>query len=117
MLEWDIFPPGIQTVLRWSLPFRLPVLITENGICTTNDAQRERFILRHLAEVARAMEEGVPVLGYLYWSLLDNFEWAEGYGPRFGMVEVDYATQARRPRPSAHRFGEVCRTNRLVLDA
>lgn len=112
-LDWDVYPPGIRQVLRWAKRYGKPVLITENGICTPDDAQRERFILRHLAEVAGAMDEGIPVLGYLYWSLLDNFEWAEGYGPRFGLIEVDYATQQRRIRPSARRMAEVCRTNRL----
>ena len=115
-LDWDVYPPGILQVLRWSLPFKKPVLITESGICTTDDAQRERFILRHLAWVAQAIREGIPVIGYLYWSLLDNFEWAEGYGPRFGLVEMDYATQQRRVRPSARRLADICRTNRLPLD-
>lgn len=112
-LEWDVYPPGIRQILRWALPYRLPVLITENGICTTDDRQRERFILNHLRWIARAIQDGVPVIGYLYWSLIDNFEWAKGYAPRFGLVEVDYATQARRVRDSARRFAEVCRTNRL----
>ena len=114
-LDWDVYPPGIREVLRWAVPFHKPVLITENGICTSDDAQRERFILRHLAWVGRAMQEGIPVIGYLYWSLLDNFEWAEGYGPRFGLVEMDYPTQARRIRPSARRFAEICRSNRLAI--
>jgi len=113
-LDWDIYPPGMAQVVRWAAPYRCPVLITENGICTADDGQRSRFILRHLAVVARLLQQGVPVLGYLYWSLLDNFEWAEGYAPRFGLIEVDYATQARRVRDSARTFAEVCRTNRLV---
>ncbi len=112
-LEWDVYPPGIRQILQWTVPYRLPVLITENGICTTDDAQRTRFILNHLRWVGRAVQEGVPVIGYLYWSLLDNFEWAHGYTPRFGLIEVDYSTQARRVRESARRFADVCRTNRL----
>jgi beta-glucosidase len=110
-----VYPPGIRQIVRWALPFKKPVLVTENGICTLDDTQRERFILRHLAEVAGAIQEGMPVIGYLYWSLLDNFEWAEGYGPRFGLIEMDYATQQRRIRPSAQRFAEICRSNRLLL--
>jgi len=55
------------------------------------------------------------VIGYLYWSLLDNFEWTHGFPPRFGLIEVDYKTQARHVRPSARRFGEICRTNRLII--
>ena len=114
-LEWDVYPPGIRDVIRWAVPFRRPILITENGICTSDDAQRERFILSHLAWLGGALQEGLPIIGYLYWSLLDNFEWAEGYGPRFGLVEMDYPTQARRIRPSARRFAQVCRTNQLDL--
>ena len=116
-LGWDVYPPGVAEILRWGVPYHKPIFITENGICTTDDAQRERFILRHLAWVAQAIREGIPVIGYLYWSLLDNFEWAEGYGPRFGLVEMDYATQQRRVRPSARRLADICRTNRLLLDA
>ncbi|MBI2885372.1 MAG: glycoside hydrolase family 1 protein [Candidatus Omnitrophica bacterium] len=115
-LQWDIYPPGIAQILGWAKPWGVSVLVTENGICPVDDPQRERFILNHLAWVARAMQEGVPVIGYLYWSLLDNYEWAEGYGPRFGLIEVDYKTQARRIRPSARRFAEICRTNTLPLD-
>lgn len=116
-MGWDVYPPGIERVIRWARPYRRPVLITENGLCTDDDRQRARFILRHLAHIARAIQSGVTVLGYLYWSLLDNFEWAEGYGPRFGLIEVDYTTQERRIRPSARTFAEVCRTNQLRLDA
>ena len=115
-LDWDVYPRGIYDIIRWALPYQRPILITENGICTTDDQQRERFILRHVQWVGKAVQEGVPVIGYLYWSLLDNFEWAEGYGPRFGLVEVDYATQERRVRPSARRFAELCRANRVVSD-
>jgi beta-glucosidase len=66
--------------------------------------------------MAQAMRQGAPVLGYLYWSLLDNFEWAEGFAPRFGLVEVEYATQARRIRDSARRYAELCRSHRISLD-
>ncbi len=115
-LEWDVYPPGIYQILQWAAPYKRPILITENGICTADDSQRERFIVRHLQWVAKAIDDHMPVIGYLYWSLMDNFEWAEGYGPRFGMVEVDYKTQERRVRPSARRFAEICRSNRLVID-
>lgn len=113
-LGWDVYPPGIAEIIRWGRIYQRPIFITENGICTLDDTQRERFILRHVAEVAGAIQDGVPVMGYLYWSLLDNFEWAEGYGPRFGLIEMDYATQQRRIRPSAQRFAEICRSNQLV---
>ncbi|MBI4358006.1 MAG: family 1 glycosylhydrolase, partial [Candidatus Omnitrophica bacterium] len=73
------------------------------------------FIQSHLAQLAKAMKEGVKVLGYLYWSLLDNYEWAEGFSPRFGLIEVDYETQARSIRESAKKFAEICRSGVLEI--
>ena len=113
-LGWEMYPEGIYECLKQLSRSRLPILVTESGICTNDDSQRTPFIQQHLREVARAMEEDVPVLGYLYWSLLDNYEWHEGFAPRFGLVEVDYATQARCIRPSARRFAEIARTGQLV---
>ncbi|MDP2653999.1 MAG: glycoside hydrolase family 1 protein [Candidatus Omnitrophota bacterium] len=113
MLEWDHYPQGIHQVLQYLKRYRRPVLITENGTCEEDDAFRWRFIREHLLQVHKAIEEGIPVIGYLYWSLLDNFEWDHGFRPRFGLVHVDYDSLARTLRPSAHRFAEVCRTGRL----
>jgi len=96
--------------------FRLPILVTENGAYMIDDARRWDYINRHVQAVAYAMQRGVAVFGYCYWSLLDNFEWADGYGPRFGIVEVDYTTQTRRPRDSAHRYAKLCASNRIALD-
>ena len=73
----------------------VPVYITENGIADAADAKRGAFLVASPAELARAIADGVDVRGYFHWSLIDNFEWAEGYEPRFGLVEVDYATQER----------------------
>jgi beta-glucosidase len=64
--------------------------------------------------VHRAISEGIPVRGYLYWSLVDNFEWAEGWGVRFGLIELDPETQERIPRSSASMFGEICRANAIT---
>ncbi len=116
-MGWDVFPEALtQTVLRGAR-LKLPILVTENGTWMEADERRWRFIAQNLAALARAIDGGARVIGYLYWSLLDNFEWSHGYRPRFGLVEVDYATQARRPRNSARRYAEVCETNRLTLDA
>jgi beta-glucosidase len=78
------------------------------------DDRRPRAILEHLAMVHRAISEGIPVRGYLHWSLVDNFEWNEGWGVRFGLIEVDPHTQQRTPRPSASMFGEICRANGIT---
>ena len=112
-LGWEIFPEGLHRLVKEFSRYRLPLLITENGICTDSDEERFEFIKKHLVWLGRAVQEGAPVIGYLYWSLLDNFEWEEGFGPRFGLTEVDYRTQVRRVRESAVRFGEICRTGRL----
>ena len=76
-----------------------------------HDEKRIGFLREYLSNVARVIGEGIPVLGYQYWSLLDNFEWAEGYAPRFGIVHVDYKTQIRTPKDSAYFYSEVIRSN------
>jgi len=107
-LGWEVHPEGIYEVLSSLKRFNLPVLVTENGICTNDDAQRERFIRSHLEQIRRAKREGTSVFGYFYWSLVDNFEWADGFGPRFGIVELDYASQTRKVRPSAQVLRKEC---------
>jgi beta-glucosidase len=113
-LGWEVYPEGLgMLVRRWAKRSGLPVYVTENGVADSSDEKRGPFLTTHLAELARALSEGVPVRGYFHWSLLDNFEWAEGYGPRFGLVEVDYTTQERRPRPSAALYARIARERRL----
>ena len=116
LMGWDAYPDAFtQTLVRRSR-LGLPILVTENGTWM-DDAQRWRYIARYLAAMRCAMDQGAQVFGYLYWSLMDNFEWAHGFGPRFGLIEVDYATQERRIRESGRRYAEVCRTNRLTVDS
>ncbi|MFN8641171.1 MAG: family 1 glycosylhydrolase [Candidatus Binatia bacterium] len=76
-------------------------LVTENGIGTTDDGERHDYVRRALAGVERCLRDGIDVRGYFYWSLMDNFEWLFGYGPRFGLVSVDRTSQMRRPKASA----------------
>jgi beta-glucosidase len=90
-------------------------VITENGIGTGDDAQRVAYVRRALAGVARCLGDGIDVRGYFYWSLLDNFEWLFGYGPTFGLVGVDRATQQRRLKASAEWLGQIARTGRVDL--
>lgn len=112
-LGWAIYPEGLYQVLVKLKKYHLPVMITENGICTSDDAQRWQFIQDHLRNIHRAIDEGIPVTGYLYWSLLDNFEWDKGFGPRFGLIDIDYQTQKRTVRDSAKKFGRICETHTL----
>ncbi|MDH7972940.1 family 1 glycosylhydrolase [Sphingomonas sp. AR_OL41] len=86
-----------------------PILVTENGIETDDDAERARFIPLAVAAVEAARRDGVPVLGYIHWSLLDNFEWFGGYKPKFGLVAVDRTTFKRTPKPSARVLGAIAR--------
>jgi beta-glucosidase len=86
--------------------------VTENGIAAENDDKRIEYVGRALEGLQRAMQEGVRVLGYFYWSALDNFEWAYGYRPTFGLVAVDRRTQERSPKPSAVWLGGIARSAR-----
>jgi len=110
-LGWEIYPEGLTQVLtRVSREYtRLPIYVTENGICEDDDTRRVAFYDRHLAAVVAAQRAGVDVRGYFAWSLLDNYEWAEGYAPRFGLVHTDYATQARTPKGSYLAFRKLLR--------
>jgi beta-glucosidase len=113
-LGWAVYPEGLrQVVLEASRVYGLPLMVTENGICTHDEEQRARFIRNHLAALHSAMREGASVLGYLYWSLLDNFEWSIGYSPKFGLVAVDPQTLIRTPKRSAENYAQICRSNRL----
>ena len=112
-LGWEIYPEGLAQFLHEFSRFKLPIMITENGIPTRDDEDRWTFLFMHLWQVARAIADGVNVIGYLHWSLLDNYEWADGYGARFGLIEVDFATQLRRLRPSAWKYAHIIRRNEL----
>lgn len=109
----EIYPDGLLEVLRRVRGYGLPIYITENGIPDADDDLRPGFIVEHLQRVRRAVEEGCPVQGYYHWSLVDNFEWADGWSLRFGLYALDPATQVRTPRPSAALYGEICRSNTL----
>ena len=112
-MGWDIYPQGLYDLLKGLKIYGLPVFILENGVCTDDDSLRWDYIRGHLENLNRAMREGVNALGYVYWSLLDNFEWDKGFAPRFGLIEVDYNTYQRTIRESARKFSETCRTGRL----
>lgn len=116
-LGWEIYPKGLYDILKELHQYRLPIYITENGLADADDDQRLDFIRDHLLWVHRAIEEGVDVRGYFYWSLLDNFEWDKGFWPRFGLVGVDYETQARTIRPSARFYAKVCQDNALETES
>ena len=111
---WNICPSGIYYAVKWLYErYKLPVLITENGICChdwvsldgkVHDPQRIDFVNRYLIELEKAYNEGVEIDGYFYWSFTDNMEWSEGYRPRFGLTYIDFATQERIKKDSFYWY-------------
>jgi beta-glucosidase len=116
-MGYEYWPQCLEACLRraWAVTGgRVPLVVTENGIGTTDDDQRIAYVHTALQGLLRALADGIDVGGYTYWSLLDNFEWAHGYRPRFGLVSVDRTTFERLPKPSAAWFAAVVRANALV---
>lgn len=113
---WEIYPSGLYHVLVNYKKYHKPVIITENGTADADDEHRAEFIKEHLYYLHQAIEAGVDARGYFYWSLLDNFEWAEGFWPKFGLIAVDRKTFERKPRPSAAVYADICKNNRIVVE-
>jgi beta-glucosidase len=110
-------PEGLYQAIQWALRFKLPILITENGVEDASDQLRPRYMIQHLHQVWRAVNFNFPVKGYFHWTLVDNFEWERGWTQRFGLWELDTVTQARRKRPSADLYAEICRENGISSEA
>ena len=101
-MGWDLSPGNIeQAVERLWAKYQLPIMITENGLADADDEQRKWWIMQTIVALQRAIGDGVELIGYLHWSLLDNFEWDKGFWPKFGLIEVDRASMKRTIRPSA----------------
>lgn len=116
-LGWEIYPAGLYRLCKhYYQKYQLPIFITENGICDQNDTQRVQFIYDHLREVAKLIQEGIPVLRYYHWSFLDNFEWLEGESARFGLVANDYRTQTRTIRHSGRFYAELCQNKAITQE-
>jgi beta-glucosidase len=113
-MGWEIHPEGLRTVLGQASSSGLPLYVLENGIATEDDARRCHFLREHAVVLRHAVASGLDVRGYFHWSLLDNFEWLEGFRPRFGLFGVDYATGARRRRASADVFSALGRSFTLA---
>ena len=112
-LGWEVYPAGLSNVIGRFAQYGLPILITENGIATDDDRIRCRYIEDHMRVLAQAISDGLPIIGYLHWSMMDNFEWHHGYDARFGLAEVDDESLARRARPSAELYSKICRSRRV----
>ncbi|MBI5467485.1 MAG: glycoside hydrolase family 1 protein [Candidatus Kerfeldbacteria bacterium] len=113
-LGWEIHPEGLGQLLTFLGHYHRPIIVTENGVADANDTLRTDFIRRHVDQISAARERGIDIRGYFYWSLLDNFEWREGFTPRFGLIDVDYQTLRRTVRPSAYAYRDICQRNGTV---
>ena len=114
LMGYEFYPEALEACIRRAVEVTgLPVIVTENGIGTDNDDERIEYVERALRGVLGAIADGLDVGGYVYWSLLDNFEWAYGYKPTFGLVAVDRTDQARAEKPSARWLGRIARANAL----
>jgi beta-glucosidase len=116
-LGWEVYPQGLIIALERFAQYGLPLLVTENGIATDDEALRRRFLVEHVGAAGEALARGVDLIGYLYWSLLDNFEWAFGTAPKFGLASVDYRTQERRARPCVADFIRTCSQEDVADDS
>ncbi len=105
----ELYPQGMFRALRRLERLGIPIYVTENGVPDADDALRPRALILHLHQLWRALQENIPVRGYYHWTLTDNFEWAEGWTLRFGLIELDPVTQDRTPRPSADLYAAIAR--------
>ncbi|MDY6876529.1 MAG: glycoside hydrolase family 1 protein [Chloroflexota bacterium] len=110
----EFYPRGIFRSLQRLARLGLPIYVTENGIPDDDDDQRHRYLLTHLHQMWHAIQLCYPVMGYYHWTLVDNFEWAEGWALRFGLIALDPETQARTPRRSADLYADVIRANSIT---
>ncbi len=106
-MDWDIYPEGILGSLKMLWKYKKPIFVSEAGLADAADKYRADYIERQIAAVEKALEHGVDVRGHMYWSLIDNYEWALGVEKKFGLVEINYETLERKIRPSAWRYKEL----------
>lgn len=110
-MGWELYPQSIKPVLLKLRKYNKPIYITESGLADEKDSNREWYIKGILQAVSEAIAEGADVRGYFYWSLLDNFEWAEGFGKKFGLFSVNHQTYERTARASAAVYASIAKTN------
>lgn len=113
LASFEPWPEGLREVLREFAPYGRPLLVTGNGVAASDDRLRCRFLVEHARVLGQCLEEGLPVTGYFHRSLLDQFEWTEGYGPRYGLFHVDRESLARTPNGSAFLFRDLCENGRF----
>jgi beta-glucosidase/6-phospho-beta-glucosidase/beta-galactosidase len=111
---WDVYPQGMREVLDQAKAYGLPIVITENGIADSTDVNRARYLTEHLQQVGAAIAGGADVRGYFHWSLIDNFEWANGFCPKFGLAAYDQKTKARTLRASGQQYKKIIDARKIT---
>ena len=113
-------PRGPATPRRpdaaWPSAKTKPIYVTECGLPDADDDRRPAFLITHLRQVWKAIMQNVPVMGFYHWTLVDNFEWAEGWNLKFGLIELNPETQERKMRPSGELYSEICKMNAITSD-
>ena len=112
-MDWNFAPDRIYDALKMLSRYQIPLFVSEAGLADAADSGRAEYITRQIEATWRAIQDGIDVRGHMYWSLLDNYEWALGFEKRFGLVAVDYVTLERTVRPSAQSYRAICERNAL----
>ena len=111
-MDWGVYPQGLyEGLMRAHNELNIPIYVTENGLATLDDEFRQEYILKHLVETSNAIQDGADIRGFFYWGAIDNFEWMQGFEPRFGLIGVDYKTKERIVRDATLMFGDIARRN------
>lgn len=113
-MDWNFAPEHIYKALMMLAKYKKPLFVSEGGVADADDSDRAEYIKKQVEGTWQAIQDGADVRGHLYWSLLDNYEWALGFGKRFGLVEVDYETLERKVRSSAYVYKKICEDNGIV---
>ena len=113
LFGWELYPEGLYRLLKELSVYGKPIYVTEHGLADATDALRPAYLVRSVAAMWRAVNEGAPLRGYFHWTLMDNFEWAEGYSVPFGLVGVDRETMERKVKASGLVYRDICRANGL----
>jgi beta-glucosidase len=115
-MGWDLYPKGLYYVLKDLKKYKKDIRVTEAGLADENDIYREQYIKDLIQSVHQAISEGVSVKAFMYWSLIDNYEWSHGFTKKFGLIAVDMTTKKRTIRPSAYAYKKICESNVLIID-
>jgi beta-glucosidase len=114
-LGWEIHPRGLAKVLRYASRLKVPLIVTENGIATHDAEEKVKYMKRHVDVVERCLKEGLDVQGYYYWTLIDNYEWLQGFDASFGLYHVDFDTFERSPTHAATYYTYLIQSRSELL--